>query len=219
MTSLPLAILSDMDGVLLDTERLSKRSFDEVARGFGIEDGDDIFPLLVGLSQSGHEEVFASRLPEGIDAGVFDRAWKGRFLDLLSGGAPPVKDGVFGFLESCRDLGIPVVVATSTRGAKARDFLGRAGLLPFLRGVVGGDEVERCKPHPEIYLRAAGLAGVDVGSCVALEDSSNGVLSAHGAGARVLHIPDLASASAEVRALGIEVVDSIGEVGGYLGLF
>jgi len=212
---LPSGLLSDMDGLLLDTEHLSLLVFNKMAEKYAIPNGDEIFPQLIGRNKTAHQEIFARSLPSGIDPIAFDEEWKSRFLERLEHGVP-VKDGVPAFLTQCQELGIPMIVVTSTQTAKAEMLLERAGLLSFFKGVIGGDQVRISKPHPEIYQRGAAALSYAPSACLALEDSNNGARSAYDAGAQVIQIPDLAPASADILALGIPQLKKITDIPAYL---
>lgn len=185
----PSALLSDMDGVLLDTERLSKKSFDVVTDDYNITDAGFIFPNLIGLNQAGHLSVFREMLPSHIDIAAFDSAWKSIFLAMVADGVP-IKYGAKGLLAHFHGRGIPIAVVTSTGRKKAEDLLARAGLDGYLDAVIGGDDVSRGKPDAEPYLKGAKALGQPIDDCLVLEDSDNGVRAAHAAGAVVVHIPD-----------------------------
>ena len=212
----PSALLSDMDGLLLDTEKLSKISFDDVSGAYDIPNGDDIFSHLIGLNKPAHLNVFSRMLPAGIDPDIFDQDWMKRYLNLLEDDIP-VKSGVRAFLQHCADLGMAMAVVTSTNTTKAEGFLDRAGLLDRFNAVIGGDQVENGKPYPDIYLRAAAVLSCPISDSLALEDSNNGVIAAYQSGAKVLQIPDIAPQSAEVSALNIPVLDQISGVPLHLG--
>jgi HAD superfamily hydrolase (TIGR01509 family) len=102
----------------------------------------------------------------------------------------PVKPGLHRLLAVLEKHQIPTAIATSTDTKDAEFSLRTAGLWDRFSAVVTGDQVQRGKPEPEIYLEAASRLGADPRSCVALEDSSNGVLAANRAGMRTLMVPD-----------------------------
>jgi len=214
--ALPSALLSDMDGLLLDTEHLSKITFDEMAKDYQLTNADVIFPQLIGRNKKAHHDIFSRTLPKGIDPLAFDQEWIRRFLELLEHDVP-VKAGVKDTLSHARKLGIPMMVVTSTMTAKAEILLERAGLLGFFEGVIGGDQVGEGKPHPEIYVRGAEALSATPEQCLALEDSNNGVLSAYHAGTKVIQIPDLAPASDDIIALGVPQLEKISDIPTYLG--
>ncbi|MEO1650531.1 MAG: HAD-IA family hydrolase, partial [Pseudomonadota bacterium] len=86
--------------------------------------------------------------------------------------------------------------------ARAREKLKKAELLEAFQHVVGGDQVERSKPDPDIYLEAARRLSANPAASVALEDSENGVRAAHAAGMTVIQVPDLIQPSDSLRMLG-----------------
>jgi beta-phosphoglucomutase-like phosphatase (HAD superfamily) len=108
-----------------------------------------------------------------------------------------------------------MAVATSSRTEHAREKLRQAGLLDRFRIVIGADQVHRPKPDPEVYLKVAEFLGVEPRSCLALEDSEYGVRAAHAAGMTVVQVPDMIQPTADLRALGHIVLESLKEVAGY----
>lgn len=212
----PSAVLSDMDGLLLDTEQISKRSFDEMTARYGIENGEDIFPPLIGLNQKGHIEVFRKMLPSSVDAIAFDQEWKARFLDMVEISVP-VKRGALQLLKYLKSHDVRVVVATSTAHLKAQDMLTRSGLIDHVEAIVGGDDVKAGKPNPDIYLKAAETAAAKPEDCLALEDSNNGVRAAFRAGVKVIQIPDLAPADEEAASMASAELSCLDDLYGVLG--
>ena len=214
--SLPAAVLSDMDGLLLDTETLSRRAFDTLAARHGFRDDGSAYGRLVGLNKAAQREVLAGFLPGGVDLEAFDDGWREEFLALLEGGVP-VKPHAEAMLAWLGGRGVPVALVTSTASGKTGMLLERCGLDGYFGAVVCGDEVANGKPAPDIYLEAAARLGVAPADAIALEDSPNGVRSAHAAGARVVQVVDLLPPDRELLALGHEVVHSLEELAGHLG--
>jgi HAD superfamily hydrolase (TIGR01509 family) len=95
-----------------------------------------------------------------------------------------------------------MAVATSTKTSTARTHLARAGLLPYIRDVIGGDLVERGKPYPETYHKAAALLGLTASQCIAFEDSETGTRAALASGALTVQIPDLVAPSDDLISHG-----------------
>jgi HAD superfamily hydrolase (TIGR01509 family) len=93
-------------------------------------------------------------------------------------------------LERLREMKVRLAVATSSVSASARPFLDRHGLTPFFDVIVTGDEIERGKPDPDIYLRAAKKLGIGADSCLVIEDALSGIAAGKAAGMRVAAIPD-----------------------------
>ena len=94
-------------------------------------------------------------------------------------------------LRELRQMKLPLAVATSSVSASARPFLDRHQLTALFAVIVTGEEVERGKPHPDIYLRAAEKLGVAADpSCLVVEDSLSGIAAAKAAKMHVVAIPD-----------------------------
>ncbi len=103
-------------------------------------------------------------------------------------------------------------VVTSSCHADAARKLSNCGILNFFDFVLGGDQISRGKPDPEIYLTACLKLNENPSTCLALEDSDNGVRSAHSAGLTGIQIPDLKEPSKEIKALGHRILNSLTEV-------
>jgi HAD superfamily hydrolase (TIGR01509 family) len=150
-----------------------------------------------------------------LDIETFFAAWSRNFRDVSAVTPAPLKEGALGLLDAVGQLGLPLAVATSSRTAHAIEKLGQAGLLERFRTVIGADQVQRPKPDPEVYLTAAERLGADPRACLALEDSEYGVRAAHAAGMTVIQVPDMTQPTADLRALGHIVLDSLKDVADY----
>ncbi len=210
-TGLPRAVLSDMDGVLLDTETLSKITFYALMESRGFDQADVIFPQLVGRNKAAHYEIFRRDLPHGLDVMDFADEWMARYLAMLVENVP-VKDGAMALLKRMKTHDIPVLVVTSSATDKAEMLLQRAGLRPFIEQVIGGDQVDSGKPAPDIYLKAAATLPHPIDQMLAIEDSNYGVMAAHRAGAVTVQIPDLAPPSDEVKALNPIILNHLDDL-------
>jgi len=93
-------------------------------------------------------------------------------------------------LEELRRMKLKLAVATSSVSASARPFLDRHQIAKFFDVIITGDEIERGKPEPDIYLRAAEKLGVPANECLVIEDSLSGIAAAKAAKMRVAAIPD-----------------------------
>lgn len=193
------AIIFDMDGLLLDSETLSYETYVETADHYGITAGFDSYSRMIGLNMIEGVDVLRDILPARIDAAIFKAEWVAQYRERLAG-TVPVKPGVVDVINRLAARNIPMAVATSSQGEKARDVLDRAGLAAHMLAITGGNEVARGKPAPDVYLASieklvtvGGITGAD--DCVAFEDSEVGVRAALAAGLRVIQIPDLVPAA------------------------
>lgn len=209
------AVIFDMDGLLLDSERIALAAFVEACEHFDLGEQKDLFMRCVGTNATLGEAVLRQGLHGKADHLEFGRVWDARYAEAISSGPIPLKPGVLEFLDELREAGIPRAVATSTASARAREKLQRAGVLAKFDAIVGGDQVRESKPHPEIYMAAAAALGVKPEKCLALEDSENGVRSALGASMTVVQIPDLVEPSPELCRLGHLILRSVDDVRRY----
>jgi HAD superfamily hydrolase (TIGR01509 family) len=202
------AFVFDMDGLLFDTERLSRQALYAAAEEMKIPLAEDAFLELIGRRMGDITRRLAVRIgDEALAASLIECSEK-HYQALLEQGVP-VKDGVAELLAWCAENGRPCAVATSTRTAKAEYKLASTNLRPFFRAVIGGDQVEHGKPAPDIYLRAAAALGVAAAQYGVFEDSEPGLQAAHAAGARVVWVPDLALVDAATQKLATVRVESL----------
>jgi HAD superfamily hydrolase (TIGR01509 family) len=191
MAELPAAVLWDMDGTLIDSERLWDVSLRATARDLGGELSARAIASLVGVDIDTSIVVLLGDL--GLAATPGRIAWTYDRLvelteELFVAGEVEWRPGARAALHTVRDAGIPTALVTNSLRRiteLALDGIGRE----FFDVTVCGDEVENGKPAPDPYRRAAELLGVPVDGCVAVEDSPNGALAAERAGAAVLVVP------------------------------
>jgi HAD superfamily hydrolase (TIGR01509 family) len=205
------AVVFDLDGVLLDTEELWDEARRQLAEERGARWPDDAQRAMMGMSSPEwsrylHDVIGLPEPPEQISAEVVRR------LETLYRERLPLVPGA---LEAVRRIGAiwPLGIASSSNRPLIELFLELTGTHDLFRATVSSEEVERGKPAPDVYLDAAGRLGVDPASCVAIEDSENGIRSASAAGLRVAAIPNrVFPPSEEALSLAGAVLDSLDEL-------
>ena len=197
----PRGVVFDMDGLLLDTERVYLSGFRAAMAAHGLPPDDEIFRRMIGTNRALGRRILTEGLAGRVSLEDFDTVWDRHIAEALEGGIP-IKPGVRPLAEHLRDIGIPYIIATSTRTDRAHAALARAGLADLFPDVIGGDRVTASKPAPDIYLLACETLGLPPRDCAAFEDSPNGVRAAVAAGLRTVQIPDILEPDAELRALG-----------------
>ena len=197
------AILFDLDGVILDSEKEYRRFWMQAAEELGYPLTEDVVLRLRSCDSSIARKIVDEAAGE---SGAYDRVRARRKIlmkDFLSEHTYELKPGVKAFLEKCRELPVRKVIVTSSRPEeKMPDF-------------VSVKEVKRGKPFPDVYLFACRKLGMEPGECLAIEDSPNGVRSAYSAGVKVVMVPDLTGPTDELRRM-CRVADRIEEVMEYL---
>ena len=208
----PVAIVFDMDGLLLDTERVILDGFLHTCRVHGVRPNPDTYHRCIGTTMKRTREILVEGHGPDFPLDEIIEEWD-RYCDRqLLHRPPPLKPGAREVLETVRRCAIPCGLATATHDPEASERLRSAGLDDFFAVKVTGDRVARGKPDPEPYRTATKLLGVDAARSWALEDSAHGVRSALGAGLRVFQIPDLVAPDPSTLALGHTVLDSLFEV-------
>lgn len=202
-------VIFDMDGLMVDTERIAKIAWQETSRRAGHEMSDAVFAQMIGRSKRDSGDLM--RLVFGPDY-EFEKIHTETgllFEEIVARDGLPLKPGIRELLDDLFSREIPLAVATSTRNPVAEHRLEQLDLLGYFRVLVTGDQVTRGKPQPDIYQKAVRDLGVDAATSFALEDSHAGVRSAHGAGLKVIMVPDLIPPTAEIAALTHAVARSL----------
>jgi HAD superfamily hydrolase (TIGR01509 family) len=206
------AIVFDMDGLLLDSEKIALETFTAACREHHFEPDLKIYFRCVGTTAVKTREILLEGYGPDFPFEKVYALWGQKFHQETWDKPIPLKPGAVSLLQYLEILHLPKALVTSTRQEVAVRELAHTRLLPFFEFVIGGDNIRNGKPHPEIYLTACTRLHADPSLCLALEDSNNGVLSAYRAGLQVIQVTDLLEPSPEVRALGHRIVKSLTEV-------
>jgi HAD superfamily hydrolase (TIGR01509 family) len=183
------AVIFDLDGVLADSEpwwnEIDKKLLGEYGVVYRGEYHRNVLGVSYQLAVEFYKKAFGLTAPteelmrrRGEIAAEFFANRVGLF--------PSTRQT----LEHLRQMNLHLAVATSSVSASARPFLDRYQLTAFFNVIVTGDEIERGKPHPDIYLRAAEKLGVSATECLVIEDALSGIAAGKAAEMRVAAIPD-----------------------------
>ena len=205
----PAALVFDMDGLLLDSERIVLDGFLHACRAHGVPPHPGAYHRCIGTTLERTRELLIEAYGTDFPYDAVVASWNAYCDEHLVRKGPPLKPGALEVLKRVRRHAIPCALATSTCDPEASDRLALVGLDEYFPVRVTGDQVKRSKPHPEPYQTATALLGVDPSRAWALEDSAHGVRSAFAAGLRVFQIPDLVVPDPSTLALGHTVLDSL----------
>ena len=206
------AVIFDMDGIIFDSERLSLVCWEKMAEKYHLEGMDEAYPPCIGTNEARTREIITNYYGTDFPYDTFRKETYELFRRMTERDGLPLKKGVSELLEYLNKNDIPVGLASSTSLAIVTEELQQAGLYDFFRAVTGGDQLKRSKPEPDIYLTACEKLGVKPEDTYAVEDSYNGIRSAHSAGMMPIMVPDLLPPTDEMRRKSVAVLDDLLQV-------
>lgn len=205
-------VISDMDGVILDTEKLYVRFWCEAANFCG-------YPMehWHALSIRSMARPFAIERLKGYFGEDFDYyAVHDKRIELMDKyieeNGIEAKKGAKALLSYLKNNGYRVALATATGIERTEKYLKQQGLYEYFDEIVCASMVEHGKPEPDIYLYAADKLGLTPQECIALEDSQNGIKSASSAGCKTVMVPDLDEPADEIKPLLYDIADCLEDV-------
>lgn len=205
------AVIFDMDGLMLDSQRLATNAWTRAVASLGYRLTEALNLQLLGRNAQDSDAILRAAFGADFPVDAAREAARQLFRELTQGRGIPVKPGLGGLLDFLEARGIRTAVATSSSRAACVRHLQDAHLLERFAVLVCGDEVTTGKPAPEIFLTAARLLGIRPGACVALEDSFTGIRAAHAAGMIPIMVPDLHPPDEDIRSLAYRVVPTLDE--------
>lgn len=209
-------VIFDMDGLMFDTETLTYQIWQEIMDSENYAFNIEIFKQTIGLRTVETMRFYQNLYGEGFDYQPLRERSLKLFWNHVNTNGLPVKEGLFELLEHLKTNGIKTAVATSTTSKTAVPMLKNARVTQYFDDYVCGDMVANSKPHPEVFLTAAGKLGLPPEECIALEDSINGIKSAYSANTKPIMIPDFLQPTEEIKPMLYAVCDNLKEVIQYI---
>ena len=187
----PKGVILDMDGLMLDTERLETDLYVEISAKMGWPTPETMLRKTIGIKDADALAFYKNEY--GADypfSKIWDAVVKEEEIQAEKIGLPQ-KKGLLVLLNKLKTLGVPLAVATSTDRKRAQWKLTRAGIADCFNILACGEEVKQGKPAPDIFLLAAKRLDVDPESCIGFEDSTAGLAGLASAGIPSVFIKDL----------------------------
>lgn len=210
------AVIFDMDGLLLDTEKLLVRFWQEAAREAGFDMTREIALNIRSMHRSFAIPYLKSVLGEDFDYPKIRSRRMELMNEHLEKHGLELKKGAKTLLTYLNENKIPAAVATATDYERAEKYLKETGIFGYFDKIICATMVKVGKPKPDIYIYAASELGLEPSECAALEDSPNGVKSAAAAGCKTIMVPDLTEPDEELSRIIAAKAGSLDEVIGIL---
>ena len=206
------AVIFDMDGVLIDTEKYLNIYWRQAAKEAGFEMTNEHALQIRSLAAKYAGPYLQSIFGKEFDYEKIRARRKELMKDQLAKTGIEKKPGVDEILDYLHEKGIKTAVATATDEVRAKAYLSEIGIYEKFDRVICATMVENGKPAPDIYLYACKQIGEKPEDCIAVEDSPNGIKSASDAGLRPVMVPDLTQPTDEEWKRILAKVDSLVEL-------
>jgi HAD superfamily hydrolase (TIGR01509 family) len=191
-------VILDMDGLMLDTERMETDLYVTISREMGWPTAEEFLRTTIGLSEDSAEAVYRAEFGAAYPYREIWRKVREGLAETAEHRGIPHRPGLAAFLDRLTALEIPAAVATSSVREMALWKLEKGGIAGRFAALACGDEVEWGKPAPDIFLLAARRLGLEPADCIGFEDSPAGLRGLAAAGIRAVFIKDLAEPPPEV---------------------
>jgi HAD superfamily hydrolase (TIGR01509 family) len=210
------AIIFDIDGLMIDSERISQRSWGQVMADAGYPLSEEVYIQMIGRTEKDVRYILQGVYGEDFPFDEMYHRREQRFNQIIAREGMPIKPGLITLLDFIDAKGLKKAVASSTYCRLAEMKLNAAGIRERFSVLVTGDEVSHGKPAPDLFLAAAAKISVPPADCLVLEDSEAGLQAAHAAGMVPVWVPDMQPVAQAVVGLAYRQVKSLDEVVGVL---
>lgn len=210
------AVIFDMDGVIFDSERVLLEDWIEMGKKYHLENIGETFLKCVGRNAAAAKDVFLETYGPDFPYDTLKEEHRAHYREKYSGGRLPMKPGAREVLQDLKAKGYSIALGSSTRSVLVKQQLQDAGLIQYFDVIVGGDMVERSKPHPDVFLLCAKGLEAEPSQIYVIEDSINGIKAACNGGMIPIMVPDLIPPTEEMHQKAKVILKDLFEVMEYL---
>lgn len=194
------AVIFDMDGLLLDSEKIAWLCFSEIAARHGHQVDFEVYVSSIGTDDAFAKKILMDEIGSSDEYDQIHLEYEAEYQQYVSCNSIPLKEGVVELLDWLKLMCIPTGLASSSRARKIDYQLKKHKLDGFFSHMISCEILERGKPSPDVYLHTMDLLGVaDPQYCYVIEDSNMGVIAGLEAGANVIQIPDMVTPSLKFK--------------------
>lgn len=210
------AVIFDMDGLLIDSERLIHEALIYAGDVMGISGMHETALSMLGANQQKARDICLKKYGADFD---YDRLCDLKhkyFYEKLPDLYSPAKEGVPEAVDRLKNAGFRLAVASSSRRGWVEPSLKYIGIYDQFEAVICGDMVTESKPSPQIFLRAAETLSEAPNECYVLEDSYNGIRAAAAADMKPIMVPDLLPPDDDMKKLSVYIAENITNAAEYI---
>jgi HAD superfamily hydrolase (TIGR01509 family) len=200
------AVIFDMDGLMLDTESITKQAFDSAMKAYDYPYEPDLFVDMIGYDKYSTRKILKNNFGQAFPFSKICRKMAEFEEIYIQKNGIPLKKGIVELLTFLEENSIPKGVGTTSNYKKTNENLEITGLKRFFNHIVTGDQVKNRKPAPDIYHNVGLQLGTPAKKCLVLEDSEPGIKSAYAAGMLPVMIPDFKQPSKALKKIIYKVL-------------
>ena len=210
------AIKFDMDGLMIDSERVTFECYQERLKDMNLTMDEEFYKTLLGKPIKGiyqrFYDVYGNDFPiQNVIQDVHQL-----MAERFETEGVPVKKGLVELLHYLKDNNYKTIVATSSNRDRVDKILAQAKITEFFDDSICGDEVTKGKPNPEVFLKSCQKLGVNVDEAIVLEDSEAGIQASYDANIKVICIPDMKYPEKQYEEKTFKILKDLTEVTVYL---
>ena len=202
------SVILDMDGTLLDTQRICVPAWEFAGRNQGVTGVGDCIVQVCGMNENGWSAYLKEHFPT-LDVDIFKKDMREY---IISNGKVVFKEGGRQLLDFLKEHNIKTALASGSSRGSIDHHLAEVKAAHYFDFIVSGKDVENGKPAPDVFLRAAQLLGVSPQDCFVIEDSANGIKAGYSAGMKCIGVPDIVPFDEETKKLTVACATTLNDV-------
>lgn len=210
------AIIFDMDGLMIDSERVTFECYQERLKDMNLTMDEEFYKTLLGKPIKGIYQRFYDVYGNDFSIQNVIQDVHQLMAERFETEGVPVKKGLVELLHYLKDNNYKTIVATSSNRDRVDKILAQAKITEFFDDSICGDEVTKGKPNPEVFLKSCQKLGVNVDEAIVLEDSEAGIQASYDANIKVICIPDMKYPEKQYEEKTFKILKDLTEVTVYL---
>lgn len=210
------AVIFDMDGVIFDTERVYLEIWQSVFEKYGYKMTKELYITVMGTGRKNVIKTFLENFGDDLPIEKMYEEKDNQLFYIIENQGIPLKKGVKELFSMLKEKNYKIALATSAKRERVEKQIKDKWLKESFDAIVCGDDVEKGKPSPDIFLKAAKEIDVEAKDCFVVEDSPAGIKAAFSGGMKGIHVEDLKVADEDILKYCQKSFKDLQEVKKYL---